>query len=194
MAEPAHRAATYEDLLAVPEHLVAEILFGELVTHPRPAPPHAVAASALGNILGPPYQFGNGGPGGWLLVDEPEQHIGGHIAVPDLAGWRREHMSVLPATAWFETAPDWICEVLSPSTQRYDRGGKRTIYAEAGVGHLWHVDPMLKMLEVFELRDGKWLLVGVFHDDAQVTAPPFAEAGFALNLLWPLDNSPAPPA
>lgn len=187
MAEPAQRAATYEDLLAVPEHLVAEILFGRLVTHPRPAPRHASSASALGGVLTPPFQFGRGGPGGWVFMDEPELHLGSHVAVPDLAAWRRERLPALPETAWIDIAPDWICGILSPSTERYDRGDKRTIYAEAGVGHLWHIDPTLRMLEVFELRDGKWLLLDVFRDDAQVAAAPFALASFPLALLWPFD-------
>jgi Uma2 family endonuclease len=191
-AKTGKRAATYEDLLAVPEHLVAELLFGKLVTHPRPAPRHAVAASALGNVLGPPFQFGSGGPGGWIFMIEPELHLGEHVAVADLAAWRRERLPALPETAWLETSPDWVCEILSPSTQRHDRGDKRLIYAEAGVGHLWHVDPVLQMLEVFELRDGKWLLLGVFHDDAPVHAPPFAGLTFQLGLLWPFE-APAPP-
>src|SRR5437879_4292337 len=114
MSEVAERAATYEDLLAVPEHLVAEILFGRLVTHPRPAPRHAVAGSALGSVLGPPFQFGRDGPGGWVFMVEPELHLGSHVAVPDLAAWRRERLPDLPDTAWIDTAPDWICEVLSP--------------------------------------------------------------------------------
>ena len=190
MSEIAERAATYEDLLAVPEHLVAEILFGRLVTHPRPAPRHAVASSALGNVLGTPFQLGRDGPGGWIFMDEPELHLGGHVAVPDLAAWRREHLPNLPDTAWIDTSPDWVCEVLSPSTERYDRGDKRTIYADAGVGHLWHVDPGLRMLEVFELREDKWLLLDVFHDNADVAALPFAQVSFPLGLLWPFD----PPA
>jgi Uma2 family endonuclease len=191
ITRPAKRA-TYEDLLAVPEHLVAEILFGKLVTHPRPAPPHAVAASALGHALGPPFQSGSGGPGGWIIIDEPELHLGEHVAVPDLAAWRSERLPSLPETAWFDVVPDWVCEVLSPSTQRYDRGDKRLIYAEAGVGHLWHLDPILKMLEVFELRDGKWLLVCVLHDDAEVAAPPFGEPSFRLGRLWPFGVTSAP--
>ncbi|HJZ43738.1 MAG TPA: Uma2 family endonuclease [Hyphomicrobiaceae bacterium] len=188
MAQPVERAATYEDLLAVPEPLVAEILFGRIVTHPRPAPRHAAASSALGNVLGPPFQFGRDGPGGWLFLDEPELHLGPHVAVPDLAAWRRERLPALPETAWIGVAPDWVCEVLSPSTERYDRGDKRVIYAEAGVGHVWHVDPVLRMLEVFELRDGKWLLLDVFRDDVHVAAPPFAEHNFSLGLLWPFDS------
>lgn len=187
MVEVAERAATYEDLLAVPEHLVAEILFGRLVTHPRPAPRHVVAGSALGAALAGPFQFGRNGPGGWLFMDEPELHLGKHVAVPDLAGWRRERLPRLPDTAWIDVPPDWICEVLSPSTERYDRGDKRVIYADAGVAHVWHVDPVLKMLEVFELREDKWLLLGVFHDNAEVAAAPFARASFSLGLLWPFD-------
>ena len=123
----------------------------------------------------------------WL---NPSFILGGHVAVPDVAAWRRERLPTLPETAWIETAPDWICEVLSPSTERYDRGDKRIIYAESGVGHLWHVDPILRMLEVFELQAGKWLLLDVFHDNAEVAAPPFAQATFPLGLLWPFD----PPA
>src|SRR5262245_27881775 len=190
MAKTAQRAATYEDLLAVPEHLVAEILFGRLVTHPRPAPRHATAAAALGAILTSPFQFGRDGPGGWIFMVEPELHLDGHVAVPDLAAWRQERLPRLPDTAWIEIAPDWVCEVLSPSTERYDRGDKRIIYARAGVGHLWHLDPVLMMLEVFELQAGKWLLLDVFHDNANVAAPPFAQAPFPLGLLWPFD----PPA
>ncbi len=125
-------------------------------------------------------------------MDEPELHLGEHVVVPDLAGWRRERLTVLPETAWIETPPDWICEILSPSTARYDRDEKRIIYADAGVGHVWHVDPLLRMLEVFELRDGKWLLLDVFRDDAQVAAPPFTEPSFSLGLLWPFDEPPSP--
>jgi Uma2 family endonuclease len=191
MVQLAERAATYEDLLAVPDHLVAEILFGHLVTHPRPAPRHSGAASVLGALLIPPFQLGRAGPGGWIFLDEPELHLGEHVVVPDIAGWRRERLSEPPEAAWIDVAPDWICEVLSPSTEAYDRGEKRTIYAEAGVGHLWHVDPRPKMLEVFELRDRKWLLLDVFRDNADVAAPPFAAAAFSLGLLWPFDATPA---
>jgi len=191
MARQARRAATYEDLLAVPEHLVAEILFGELVTHPRPAPLHLGAASVLGGILIPPFQLGRGGPGGWIFLDEPELHLGEHVTVPDLAGWRRERLSPPPERAWIDIAPDWICEVLSPSTEGYDRSEKRSIYAEAGVGHLWLVDPRPQTLEAFELRGGKWLLLDVFRGHVEVTAAPFAEPSFPLDALWPFDPPPA---
>jgi Uma2 family endonuclease len=190
VTQTARRAATYEDLLAVPEPLVAEILFGELVTHPRPTSRHAHAASRLNMILGPPFGRGIGGPGGWVFLPEQELHLGEHVVVPDLAGWRYERFSSFPETAWSETAPDWACEVLSPSTESYDRGDKRLIYAEAGVQHLWHINPLLRMLEVYELRDSKWLLLDVFRDDARVSAAPFAEVRFSLDELWSLGSQP----
>jgi Uma2 family endonuclease len=118
MAEPANREATYEDLLRVPPPLVAEILYGQLHTHPRPAPRHAIASSALGGALFDPFGRGSGGPGGWWILDEPEIHLGQHVVVPDIAGWRRERMPALPDTAWFALAPDWVCEVLSPPLRR----------------------------------------------------------------------------
>jgi Uma2 family endonuclease len=142
-------------------------------------------------ILGPPFDLGNNGPGGWVFLGEPELHLGEHVVVPDLAGWRRERMTDFPDTAWIEVAPDWVCEVLSPSTESYDRGDKRLIYAGAGVAHVWHINPVLRMLEVYELRDGKWLLLDVVGDEAQVAAPPFADFSFSLGLLWSLGRLPS---
>ena len=187
MAHLAQRAATYEDLLAVPEHLVAEILFGELVTHPRPAPLYSVASTALAAVLGSPYQLSRGRSGGWTFMHKPEVHLGPHVVVPDLAAWRRERLPLLPEAAWIDVAPDWVCEVLSPSTERHDRADKRSIYAKAGVGHLWFVDPRPRMLEAFELRGSKWLLLNALFDNAEVAVPPFAEQSFPLGLLWPFD-------
>ena len=179
------RSATYADLMAAPAHLVAEIIGGRLITHPRPAPRHATAASRLGAILGRSFDWALGGkPGGWWIIDEPELHLGPDVLVPDLGGWLRERMPELPETAWFETAPDWVCEVLSPSTLRYDKGEKRDIYAANGVAHLWHVDPTARLLEVFVLTGGQWLLFRTFRDDEVVTAPPFDAVPFELGLLW----------
>lgn len=187
MAEAAKKRATYADLQAVPPHLVAEIIDGDLVTHPRPAPRHGIASSALGIELGEAFQRGRGGPGGWVFVDEPELHLGPDIVVPDLAGWRRERLSMLPETPYFELAPDWICEVISPSTETYDRVAKRRIYAAAKVAHLWLLDPRVKLLEAFALAADKWLLVASYRDRDDVSAPPFEAISFSLNVLWPLD-------
>jgi Uma2 family endonuclease len=121
--------ATYEDLLRVPEHQLAEIVNGELVVSPRPASRHARASTRLGGSLhGFDREPGGDAPGGWLLLDEPELHLGergAQVVVPDLAGWRRERLPELPDVPWFELAPDWVAEVASPSTARHDRVVKR---------------------------------------------------------------------
>jgi Uma2 family endonuclease len=188
MAEPVKRRATYADLEAVPEHLVAEIIDGELVTHPRPSPRHGAASSALGAELGEAFQKGRGGPGGWVFFDEPELHLGPHVVVPDLAGWRRERLATYPETNYFELAPDWVCEVLSASTERRDRTVKMRIYAEAGIPHLWLIDPRQQFLEALTLRDGSWLRTGAWTSDDEVRAPPFDAITFSLADLWPLDR------
>lgn len=184
MSETAQRNATYEDLLRVPEHLVAEIIHGRLITHPRPAPKHAYASSSLGGELTNPFGKGRGGPGGWWILDEPEWHYERHVLVPDLAGWRRERMPALPDTTWFELAPDWVCEVLSPGTARVDRAQKLPLYAAAGVPHVWLIDPDLRTLEAFENRDGRWLLLGALQNDDPVSLPPFDAIRFDLSVLW----------
>ena len=115
MADPAKRRATYEDVLAAPPNMIAQVIAGELRLQPRPAMRHAAAASALGEELGPPFKRGRGGPGGWLIIDEPELHLGDDIVVPDLAGWRRERLAVLPDTAYVELAPDWLCIIAPPA-------------------------------------------------------------------------------
>ena len=143
--------ATYADIQALPEHLVGEILDGELIVSPRPASPHAVAASRLMIELGGPFDRGRGGPGGWTILTEPELHFGPQVMVPDLAGWRRERMPQVPDVPFFELEPDWVCEVLSPSTARIDRSRKMRHYARARVQHVWLVDPLATTLEVFRL-------------------------------------------
>ncbi len=179
------RGADYRDVLGAPPHLVAEVVDGSLRTQPRPAPRHAWASSGLGARISPPFNYGDGGPGGWWIVDEPELHLGEDILVPDLAGWRRERMPQFPDTAWFDVAPDWACEVLSPRTRKIDLYEKRPIYAREGVVHLWFVDPLARGLEAFELQDGQWLLIASLKDDEDVTVPPFEAITFSLGDLWP---------
>ena len=185
MSEPAASDATYDDILALPENLVGEILGGRLHTHPRPAPRHARAYSALGFSLGGPFDNGIGGPGGWWIIDEPELHLGNDVIVPDIAGWRRQRMPSLPETAWFDLAPDWVCEILSPSTANTDRAIKMPIYAREKVKHLWLVDPDARTLEAYHLQnDGHWLLLATLKDNDPVTQPPFDAITFPLNTLW----------
>ena len=179
------KQATYRDVLDAPPHMVAEVVAGVLHTQPRPAKRHAWASSGLGMKLGPPFNFGDGGPGGWLIIDEPELHLGDDIVVPDLAGWRSETMSEDMEGAYFTQAPDWICEVLSPSTRQFDQGEKRTVYARERVAHLWFLDPDARTLEAFELRDGLWVLPATLVDDERVSLPPFDAISFPLDALWP---------
>jgi Uma2 family endonuclease len=187
MAEPANRRATYDDVLRAPPHKVAEIIEGELVLSPRPAGPHAAAATALGEELGPPFKRGRGGPGGWIILDEPELHLAADVLVPDLGGWRRETMSAVANAPYFTTRPDWVCEVVSPSTERYDRGQKIALYARAGVGHAWIVNPLQHTLEVLRLSvetPQQWLSLGVYRDGAKVRAEPFEAFELDLAILW----------
>ena len=183
--KPLERPATYRDVLDAPAHMVAEVVEGTLHTHPRPAMPHALASSSLGDELSSPFQKGRGGPGGWWIIDEPELHLGEDILVPDLAGWRRERMPDFPDTAFVTLAPDWVCEVLSRSTRDLDRHGKRPVYAREGVRHLWFIDPAARDLEAFELRDGEWVLIATARNDDPVSIPPFEAVSFPLDALWP---------
>lgn len=184
MTAPAERLATYQDLFDLPDNVIGEILHGQLITQPRPAPRHARAASVLGGDLMNPFDHGRGGPGGWWILFEPELHLGAHILVPDLAGWRRERMPVFPDEAYFTLAQDWVCEVLSPGTARIDRVVKMPLYAEHGVGWLWLVDPDQRTLEVFRLHEGHWLMEQAWQQNEEVGAPPFGEWRFALADLW----------
>src|SRR5512134_136654 len=130
------KRATYEDVLSAPEHQVAEIVDGQLILSPRLSLRHSAASSRLGLALGP-FDDSQHGPGGWWILDEPELHFGEDVVVPDLGGWRRERMPAIPDAAFCSLPPDWVCEVISPSTARVDRGIKLRTYAEAGVAHAW---------------------------------------------------------
>jgi Uma2 family endonuclease len=192
MAEAAVRQATYADLEAVPEHLVAEIIDGVLETYPRPRPRHGIAAARLSGELDRPFARGRGGPGGWVFIIEPELHLGTQVVVPDLAGLRRERMPTEPEDAHIEIAPDWVCEILSPSTIRLDRGRKRSIYGEAGIGHRWLLDPAAGVLEGFALADGRWVLLATVQRGETVALAPFDAVPFPLDDLFPFDDPAAP--
>jgi len=184
MGSGQRRKATYADLEAAPPHLVAELVDGELYLSPRPASPHALAPGALHHELYGPFHLGRGGPGGWLLLFETELHLGEDVLVPDLAGWRRERMPVMPDVVGFTLAPDWVCEVLSPSRAMLDREQKMKVYAREGVRHLWLVDPLRQALEVYGLNGGHWEPLGTHTGQAQVHAEPFNPLRLELSLLW----------
>jgi Uma2 family endonuclease len=184
MSDERKKPATYEEVAAAPEDVVAEIVEGDLQLSPRPSPRHGRVATTLAAALHDSFDRGRGGPGGWWILFEPEIHLGGDVLVPDVAGWRHESLAELPELPWFEQAPDWLCEVISPSTERVDRAKKMPVYAEAGVEHVWLVDPALHMLEVFR-RDGlRWARIAAHFGEETVIAPPFETVPLELAPLW----------
>jgi Uma2 family endonuclease len=183
--ERARRDALYAQLEELPPNFVGEILGGELYASPRPMPRHGRATFRLARELGPFDQDpGEEGPGGWVLLFEPELHLGNEVLVPDVAGWRRERMTELPEPVGIELAPDWVCEVLSPSTAAIDKGRKMGSYAREGVKHLWLVDPALKSLDTYRLENGRWLLLGTHVGEVTVHAEPFEALALNLGRLW----------
>ena len=186
MASLAYQVTLYEQLQALPEGLTGEILNGQLHTQPRPSGPHALAESGLNIAIGSRYGFGDGGPGGWWILVEPEVHFvrDQEVAVPDLAGWRRERMPRIPEGHRFEVVPDWVCEILSPSTASKDREIKLPLYAYYGVTYAWLVDPQRRTLEVYRLEQGTWQLLLEAAETAVVRAPPFEALDLKLAVLW----------
>ena len=184
MSNAAPKLATYEDVLGLPDNVVGQIIDGELHVQPRPAAPHAQVTSALGGDLEGPFRRGKGGPGGWIILDEPELHVGSDILVPDLAGWRRERLPELPDEAYFTLAPDWACEVLSPSTRALDRTKKLPIYQRESVTHVWLIDPAAKTLEAYRLDGESYRLVSTHADEQVVRVEPFDAIELELKWLW----------
>jgi Uma2 family endonuclease len=184
VTEKVKGGAVYADVIAAPENKVAEIVEGSFYLSPRPAPRHSHAASVLGGDLNDAFHRGRRGPGGWWILDEPELHLIGDVLVPDIAGWRRERLPELPEGPGIEIAPDWLCEVLSPSTKTFDRRQKLPRYALAGVAHLWLVDPSKRRLEVYGRAEIQWVLLEEYSGTAAVSAPPFEAVPIELAALW----------
>jgi Uma2 family endonuclease len=157
---------------------------GEIVVTPRPDEPHARATSDLGVLLGAPFRLGIGGPGGWIIRDEPRIRFGEEIRVPDLGGWRKERWGTPPRKGPLAVVPDWICEVLSLSTEAEDRAVKLPLYARAKVGHVWLISPDARTLEVYRLEAAGWLLCATHAGDVRVRAEPFDAVELDLSLLW----------
>ncbi len=181
------RRATYQDVLDAPPHLVAELIDGELYTFPRPAPPNAVAQAMLLTIIN--NSFHGNGAGGWWIMTEPQLRLGENSLVPDIAGWRKTRMPKPPKTAYFEMAPDWLCEILSPSTRKIDLFRKVPIYAREAVSHLWILEPVALTVDAYNLCGGKWLPIDSQSGYATVSLPPFEAISFGLGNLWIDDES-----
>ncbi len=199
MPEPVARLATYEDLLALPEDVRAEVIGGHVHTAPAPLPRHGHALLALGRLLGGPFDTesgvaGDDAPGGWWILPEVDVRLGPHdIVRPDLAGWRQHRLPEPWDQRPIELAPDWVGEVLSPSTERYDRGAKMRLYARSGTEHCWLVDPAERTLEAYRRYDEgpggpSWLLLGVWGDGDEVRIPPFDTLVLQVSRLFPPRN------
>lgn len=176
-------AAAYR---AAPDNVVAEIVDGEVFVMPRPTVAHASAAMDLAIELNPPFTRGRGGPGGWVILGKPELHLGKapDIVDPDLAGWRRARMPIIPDTAAITLAPDWICALLSDRTGAHDRGRKMRVYRREGVGWYWIVDPRIRTLEVYRLENGRYVLLDTWEGEEKVRAEPFEAIELDLAFLW----------
>lgn len=184
MSHPAKKIVTYEDLYTIPENMIGEIIDGEIIATPRPSRKHTDAVSSLGYKIGPPYRFGEGGPGGWIIYFEPEISLGENILVPDLAGWKRERFPIEEETSYITVPPNWVCEVLSPHTFRTDKVKKMPIYAKHGVDYIWLIDPMAMTLDAFRSESGQWLLLRSFAENDKVRIEPFPEIEIDLGDLW----------
>lgn len=205
VAKPsARKRATYQDVLDAPEHVVAEVIDGNLYLFPRPRFRHARNATVLGTFLTSAFDLGINGPGGWLILFEPELHVGNpeepDIVVPDIAGWRKERLDegAMEDPAFITIPPDWTCEVLSKSTTRVDRTKKLPIYAREKVGHVWLADAQTRLIEVFRYSRGGFILVGTYGGTDSIRAEPFAEVEIAPAFVWgrsppPADESSAKP-
>lgn len=184
MTQKAKSGAVYDDVIAAPETQVAEIVEGDLYLSPRPALRHTRATTILGADIVDAFDRGRSGPGGWIILDEPELHIVGDVLVPDIAGWRRERLPQPLEGTGVTIAPDWLCEVLSPSTERFDRLQKLPRYALAGVAFLWLVDVQTRRLEVYQRNALAWELVEDYSGSTTVSARPFEAVAFELSLMW----------
>jgi len=193
MIQPARQAAeatqkaTYDDVMNAPPHLLTELINGRLHTMPRPSSPHLGASGNLYGVLKHDFGFRHSKPGGWRILNEPELHFGNDVLIPDIASWRLQTMPLYPNVPFFTIAPDWICEVLSDSTQKIDRNEKQEIYAREGIPYLWYVDPIAKTLEVLELCGDRLVPLVVLDGAAEVSQPPFHAVSFPLAWLWESD-------
>lgn len=179
--------ATYRDIEELPLPMVGELVGGELMAAPRPASPHALVAATLPHLL---RDSSFGRRAGWWILPEPELRFDNDVLVPDLAGWRRERMPRVPNVKFFTEPPDWVCEILSPSSSSFDRMKKMPVYQREGVRHLWLVDPLSRSVESFSSEAGRWILAGNFAGSVRARLAPFDELEMDLSPLWLVEDVP----
>jgi Uma2 family endonuclease len=183
----ARKLATIDDLLALPEDARAELIDGVIVPKEAARTRHNYSQAALIEELRGPFQRGRGGPGGWWILPEQMVRISEHrSARADLAGWRHERLASPP---WddrvIDVAPDWVCEILSPSNEGHDRITKADYYTTIGVPYYWLVNPSERILEAYELRDRLWVRTGAYGDTAVARIAPFEAIELDVGALFP---------
>jgi Uma2 family endonuclease len=181
----ARHLATYEDLRALPEGKRAQIVAGEVVFDPSPSPEHQATLGLVFADLASPFQRGRGGPGGWWILPDVDVAFGPHdVLRPDLSGWRRDHVPEFPRERPISQRPDWICEILSPSTAVRDRGAKRDIYRTAGVPWYWLVDIANRTLTVLRLTGEGYVDHQTAGADGEAALAPFDAVALDLSALF----------
>ena len=187
MSETARHLVTVEEFLDLPEDdtVDVELIDGIVYTSARPLRRHQRVAIELGYRIGGPFDLDGDGPGGWWILPDTEVRFGPHDCVaPDLSGWRRERLGAHDEGPVMDVIPDWVCEVLSPTTARRDRTAKMRLYARSSVGHLWLVDPVLRTLEAYRNHDGQWLHLGTWTDGDEPAIPPFEAIRLDVGALF----------
>jgi len=183
--DPAHKPATLADLDALPPDIKGEIIEGVLYTMTRPRGVHQNTTLAVGSDLRGPFGLGRGGPGGWWILPEPGIELPNTPEIsPDVAGWRRERLPTLPDDAPIGVVPDWVCEILSPSTRRHDLLVKKPYYAKVGVAHHWLIDLPARALTAYRLESGRWVELGVYGDEREARVEPFADVALDVASWW----------
>jgi Uma2 family endonuclease len=185
--DPARKIPTRADLEALPPGVKGEIIEGVLYTMTRPRGLHQKVNLRIGSDLDAPFDRGRGGPGGWWILPEPGIELPDTPEIsPDLAGWKREHLLVLPDDTPITVVPDWVCEILSPTTRRHDLLIKKPYYAKVGVGHHWLVDLEARTVTSYRLdRERKlWVELGVFGDEREARIEPFADVALDVASWW----------
>ena len=188
---PRPSPATLSDLDALPEDLIGEIIDGVLYSRNRPSPAHQYAAAGIVSDLVPPFGRGQGTGGWWILPEPALAQPGSPHFAPDVAGWRRERIRALPAGA-ISVVPDWICEILSPTTRRHDHLVKMPFYARIGVAFAWLVDAESRLVFAHRLDAGEWRPIGTFSDETEARIPPFDAVPLNVSAWWMLTEVSSP--
>jgi len=184
-SDPAHRLATYDDVLAADERV--EVIGGQLETLPSARPRHGRVARAIAGAIGGPFDDddGRGGPGGWWILTEVDVRLSPHdIVRPDVAGWRKERLTDLD-TLPIDVRPDWVCEVLSPGTRLRDTRDKRRLFASAGISHYWLLDPDDRTLLALVLESDRWTEQGLYAEGDLARIAPFEALELDVGRLFP---------